>query len=105
MDKQVNLINTHGLMLNHWDGNAGPKNNNRVNGGAGVWVAPGGVNDNWTDSTGSVNAAWDQDAFAIFSGQSGTVRLDSTTNGQINVQSMQFAVDGYVLQGNAAGTS
>ena len=63
------------------------------------------MNDNWTDSTGSVNAAWDQDAFAIFSGQSGTVRLDSTTNGQINVQSMQFAVDGYVLQGNAAGTS
>ena len=103
VDKQVNLINTHGLMLNHWDGNAGPKNNNRVNGGAGVWVAPGGVNDNWTDSTGSVNAAWDQDAFAIFSGQSGTVRLDSTTNGQINVQSMQFAVDGYVLQGQRGG--
>ena len=23
VDKQVNLINTHGLMLNHWDGNAG----------------------------------------------------------------------------------
>ena len=66
-------------------------------------MAPGGVNDNWTDAAGSVNAPWSQGAFAVFTGQSGTVRVDSTTNGPINVQGMQFATDGYVLQGNAAG--
>ena len=64
---------------------------------------PAGVNDNWTDAAGSVNAPWSQGAFAVFTGQSGTVRVDSTTNGPINVQGMQFATDGYVLQGNAAG--
>ena len=103
VDKQVNLAYTNGLTLNYWDGDAGPKNNNQVNGGAGTWVAPGGVNDNWTDAAGSVNAPWSQGAFAVFTGQSGTVRVDSTTNGPINVQGMQFATDGYVLQGNAAG--
>ena len=66
-------------------------------------MAPGGVNDSWTDSAGTINAAWSQDAVAIFSGQGGTVLVDSTTNGPINAQAMQFAVDGYVLQGNGAG--
>ncbi|MBR8657697.1 autotransporter-associated beta strand repeat-containing protein, partial [Achromobacter sp. Marseille-Q0513] len=103
VDKQVNLAYTNGLTLNYWDGDAGPKNNNQVNGGAGTWVAPGGVNDNWTDAAGSVNAPWSQGAFAVFTGQSGTVLVDSTSNGPINVQGMQFATDGYVLQGNAAG--
>ena len=84
VDKQVNLAYTNGLTLNYWDGDAGPKNNNQVNGGAGTWVAPGGVNDNWTDAAGSVNAPWSQGAFAVFTGQSGTVRVDSTTNGPIN---------------------
>ena len=103
VDKQVNLTYSNGLTLNHWDGGAGPKNNNQVNGGSGTWVAPGGVNDNWTDVGGRVNAGWNQDAYAIFSGQSGTVRVDSSANGAINVQGMQFATDGYVLQGNASG--
>ena len=103
VDKQVNLTYSNGLTLNHWDGGAGPKNNSQVNGGSGTWVAPGGVNDNWTDVGGRVNAGWNQDAYAIFSGQSGTVRVDSSANGAINVQGMQFATDGYVLQGNASG--
>ncbi|WP_241133581.1 autotransporter-associated beta strand repeat-containing protein [Achromobacter insuavis] len=103
VDKQVNLVNTNGLTLNYWDGDAGPKNNGQVNGGSGTWVAPGGVNDNWTDADGAVNAPWSQGAFAVFTGQSGTVLVDSATNGQINVQGMQFATDGYLLQGNAAG--
>ena len=103
MDKQVNLTYSNGLTLNHWDGGVGPKNNSQVNGGSGTWVAPGGVNDNWTDVGGRVNAGWNQDAYAIFSGQSGTVLVDSSANGAINVQGMQFAVDGYVLQGIASG--
>ena len=103
VDKQVNLTYSNGLTLNHWDGGVGPKNNSQVNGGSGTWVAPGGVNDNWTDVGGRVNAGWNQDAYAIFSGQSGTVLVDSSANGAINVQGMQFAVDGYVLQGIASG--
>ncbi|WZB71961.1 autotransporter-associated beta strand repeat-containing protein [Achromobacter xylosoxidans] len=103
VDKQVNLTYSNGLTLNHWDGGAGPKNNSQVNGGSGTWVAPGGVNDNWTDVGGKVNAGWNQDAYAVFSGQSGTVLVDSSANGAINVQGMQFATDGYVLQGNASG--
>ncbi|CAB3836229.1 autotransporter-associated beta strand repeat-containing protein [Achromobacter deleyi] len=99
VDKQVNLVNTNGLTLNYWDGDAGPKNNGQVNGGSGTWVAPNGINDNWTDAGGAVNAPWSQGAFAIFTGQSGTVLVDSSTN-PINVQGMQFATDGYVLQGN-----
>ena len=31
------------------------------------------------------------------------MRVDSSANGAINVQGMQFATDGYVLQGNASG--
>ena len=81
VDKQVNLAYTNGLKLNYWDGGAGPRNNH-VDGGAGIWVAPGGVNDSWTDSAGTINAAWSQDAVAIFSGQGGTVLVDSTTMGR-----------------------
>ena len=84
VDKQVNLTYSNGLTLNHWDGGVGPKNNSQVNGGSGTWVAPGGVNDNWTDVGGRVNAGWNQDAYAIFSGQSGTVLVDSSANGAIN---------------------
>ncbi|WP_143277667.1 beta strand repeat-containing protein [Bordetella genomosp. 10] len=103
VDKQVNLAYTNGLTLNYWDGDAGPKNDGHVNGGSGTWVAPTTPNDNWTEATGTVNAPWSQGAFAVFTGQSGTVLVDSTSNGQIDVQGMQFATDGYVLQNNAAG--
>src|SRR3546814_3164242 len=43
---QVNLVNTAGLTLNFWDGDAGPKFNGAVNGGDGLWQAGSG-NDNW----------------------------------------------------------
>src|SRR3546814_16503782 len=61
---QVNLVNTDGLLLNFWDGNAGPKFNNAVNGGDGVWQNSIG-NDNWTDAGGVVNAAYADEAIAI----------------------------------------
>ncbi|WP_183005759.1 autotransporter-associated beta strand repeat-containing protein [Achromobacter sp. UMC71] len=102
VDKQVNLVNTNGLTLNYWDGDAGPKNNGQVNGGTGTWVAPGGVNDNWTDANGTLNAPWSQGAFAVFTGQSGSVTVDSSANGAIRVQGMQFATDGYLLLGATA---
>ena len=47
--------------------------------------------------TGALNAPWSQSAFAVFMGQGDTVRVDSTTNGAILAQGMQFAADGYTL--------
>ncbi|WZB75772.1 autotransporter-associated beta strand repeat-containing protein [Achromobacter insuavis] len=105
VDKQVNLVNTNGLTLNYWDG-ASPlnKNNNTIDGGPGIWTANGALtNDNWTGMTGALNAPWSQSAFAVFMGQGDTVRVDSTTNGAILAQGMQFAADGYTLVNNAVG--
>ncbi|SIT49909.1 Outer membrane autotransporter barrel domain protein (fragment) [Paraburkholderia piptadeniae] len=101
---EVNLINTTGVTLNYWDGGAGPKNNSSVDGGSGVWnaAAPGG-NDNWTDQNGTLNAPWANQAFAIFMSTPGTVTVDSSTstgNGPVVASGMQFASNGYVINGN-----
>jgi fibronectin-binding autotransporter adhesin len=96
---QVNLVNTTGLTLNFWDGDAGPKNDGAVNGGSGTWQNSTG-NDNWTDSTGMVNAPYSDGAFAIFQGAAGTVTVDNSL-GNVSVSGMQFTTDGYVIQGDA----
>ncbi|MDX3900374.1 MAG: autotransporter-associated beta strand repeat-containing protein [Sphingobium sp.] len=95
---QVNLVNTAGLTLDYWDGAAGPKNDGIVNGGNGVWQASAG-NDNWTTGTGSPNAPFSDGAFAIFSAAPGTVSVDASL-GPVNVSGMQFASDGYLVQGD-----
>ncbi|HVJ02212.1 MAG TPA: autotransporter-associated beta strand repeat-containing protein, partial [Sphingomonas sp.] len=95
---QVNLANTSGLTLNYWDGAAGPKNDGVINGGNGVWQASAG-NDNWTTVTGTPNAPFTDAAFAIFAGAPGTVTVDSSL-GAVNAAGMQFAADGYLVQGN-----
>ncbi|MFO1141627.1 MAG: autotransporter-associated beta strand repeat-containing protein [Amaricoccus sp.] len=97
--QQVNLVNTTGLTLNFWDGAAGPRNNGVVNGGDGAWQTSAG-NDNWTESTGIANAPFTDGSFAIFQGTPGTVTVDDTL-GDVAVSGMQFAVDGYVVQGDA----
>ncbi|KRC81475.1 autotransporter-associated beta strand repeat-containing protein [Sphingomonas sp. Root241] len=94
---QVNLVNTAGLTLSFWDGNAGPKNDGAVNGGDGVWRVGGGTN-NWTDQNGTVNADYAQNSFAIFSGPAGTVSV-SNVGGDVLATGMQFASDGYVVDG------
>ncbi|HET6523561.1 autotransporter-associated beta strand repeat-containing protein [Sphingopyxis sp.] len=96
---QVNLVNTAGLTLSFWDGNAGPKNNGTINGGDGVWRIAGGSN-NWTDMTGAVNADYAQDSFAIFSAAPGIVTVDNS-GGNVLASGMQFASDGYVVTGDA----
>jgi fibronectin-binding autotransporter adhesin len=93
---QVNLVNTAGLTLNFWDGEAGPKNNNAINGGDGTWRA--NSDDNWSDENGVANGAFALDGFAVFQGAPGTVTVD-TTNGAVRASGMQFAVDGYTVQG------
>ncbi|MDX8497990.1 autotransporter outer membrane beta-barrel domain-containing protein [Mesorhizobium sp. VK4C] len=96
---QVNLVNTTGVTLNYWDGDAGPKGNDQVNGGNGTWRAAG--DDNWTNDTGHINAPFSTGSFAIFAGQAGTVDVDSATNGQVQAAGMQFATDGYLVQGES----
>src|SRR5262249_23710859 len=44
------------------------------------------------------NAEWSNVAFAIFAGTAGTVTVDNG-QGQVQAQGMQFASDGYILQG------
>ncbi|WP_224545079.1 autotransporter-associated beta strand repeat-containing protein [Mesorhizobium sp. CA16] len=101
VDHQVNLVNANGLNLNYWDGDAGPKFDGTINGGNGTWQSSSG-NDNWTEDTGSINAAYSDSAFAIFAGQAGTVTVDNGL-GQVTAAGMQFSTDGYVIQGGDIG--
>lgn len=96
---QVNLVNTGGATLNYWDGAAGPKFDNVINGGTGIWQNSLG-NNNWTDASGAVNAAFTDNAVAIFGGSAGTVTVDNGS-GAVGVTGMQFATTGYVITGDA----
>lgn len=96
---QVNLVNTDGSPLNFWDGDAGPKFNNQVDGGDGLWQSGGG-NDNWTDAGGAVNATYADGAFAIFAGAGGDVAIDNSL-GEVTASGMQFAANGYNVGGEA----
>ena len=96
---QVNLVNSAGLTLNFWDGAAGPKNDGVIQGGSGLWQTSTG-NDNWTDANGTVNAGYADGAFAVFSGTGGTVTVDDSL-GAVTSGGMQFAADGYTVDGDA----
>ncbi|MGO4700633.1 autotransporter-associated beta strand repeat-containing protein [Dyella sp. 2RAB6] len=95
---QVNLVNTAGLNVNFWDGN-GARGDGQVQGGNGMWQNNSG-NDNWTVTDGSINAPYQDASFAIFSGTGGTVTVDGSL-GAVNSGGMQFAVDGYRVQGDS----
>ena len=99
VDHQVNLINTDGMLLNYWDGDAGPKFDGTVDGGDGVWQSAAG-NDNWTETTGMVNAGFTDASFAVFSGTAGTVTVDDDL-GQVSVSGIQFTTGGYRIEGDA----
>lgn len=98
VDKQVNLISSVGTDLWFWDGDAaGNANNNLVDGGNGTWTATG---PNWTTSTGLVNGAMKpQPGFAVFQTLGGTVVADDSA-GALEVTGMQFAADGYRIEGD-----
>ncbi|OZI58261.1 autotransporter-associated beta strand repeat-containing protein [Bordetella genomosp. 4] len=98
---QVNLINETGVTLNFWDGSAvSNEDNGVVNGGDGTWTTS---DKNWTAADGLVNGYWENGHFAIFQGQPGTVTVNES-NG-IAVTGMQFAADGYRIQGNPINLS
>nr|WP_308448026.1 autotransporter-associated beta strand repeat-containing protein [Brucella anthropi] len=95
--KQINLVNmTPGVELNFWNANglAGPS---QMGGGSGTWSV---ANANWTDSQGSFTGPMTpQPGFAIFGGASGTVTVDDNA-GTVGALGMQFASDGYRLDGD-----
>lgn len=93
---QVNLVNASGNQLTFWDGAAGPVNDGTIQGGVGVWRLAD--NERWTTDTGAYNAPYSNGAFAVFTGTGGTVAIDNA-NGQVEASGMQFAVDGYVIDG------
>jgi fibronectin-binding autotransporter adhesin len=93
---QVNLVNSAGLTLSYWDGDAGPHSNSAVSGGNGTWRATG--DQNWTDSTGVFAAPFANASFAIFQASAGTVDVDDA-NGAVQALGMQFASNGYVVDG------
>jgi len=98
---QVNLVNTQGMNVSFWDGDAGPQNDHVINGGDGTWQSSGaGSKTNWTDAGGAVNAAYTDGSFAVFQGAPGTVTVDAT-HGDVIATGMQFANNGYVVQGDA----
>lgn len=95
--KQVNLINAAGLTLNLWnaDRTATP---NQLGGGSGIWSR---TSANWTDASAFVTSAFSPvNAFAIFGGTAGTVTVDGGA-GNISASGVQFASDGYRLNGDA----
>ncbi len=96
---QINLVDSKGMAFSFWDGDAGPKGNNAIDGGDGTWEAGGSRND-WTDASGAVNAPFSDSSFAVFQGTPGVVTVNGG-NGSVNAQGMQFASDGYVVQGDA----
>ncbi|TJV37873.1 MAG: autotransporter outer membrane beta-barrel domain-containing protein, partial [Mesorhizobium sp.] len=96
--KQINLISSVGTDLWFWDGDAaGNANNTLVDGGNGTWTA---TSPNWTTSTGLVNGAMKpQPGFAVFQTLGGTVVADDSA-GALEVTGMQFAADGYRIEGD-----
>lgn len=103
IDKQVNIVvgGNPGpgpdpqLNIQFWDG-SNTTADGSIAGGDGIWRQG---STNWTRANGDVNDNWDG-RFAVFQGDSGLVTV-SGTDGEISVTGMQFAVDGYRLEGDA----
>jgi len=95
--KQINLLNITGLTLNAWNAN-GQASATQMGGGSGTWST---TSTNWTDAAGTVPGVvmTPQPAFALFGGAAGTVTVDNSS-GAVSATGLQFAVDGYTLDGD-----
>lgn len=96
--KQINLVDTTGLMLTMWNAN-GQASATQMGGGSGTWSATSAM---WTNSDGSApnSAMQPQPGFAVFGGTPGTVSIDASA-GTVSATGMQFFTNGYVLNGDA----
>ena len=99
---QVNLVNFTGVTGSFWDG-GGNLFDGIIGGGNGVWRV-GGSSPLWTDEIGALNGLWEDEGFAVFMATPGTVSVDDA-GGVPKVSGMQFAVNGYRLQGDAVELS
>ncbi|WP_208512116.1 autotransporter-associated beta strand repeat-containing protein, partial [Variovorax paradoxus] len=99
---QVNLVNSEGVALTLWDGSTPANfNDGKVAGGSGTWRA-GGSSSSWTGIDGKLNGGWQQDGVAVFSGQAGTVTVDTQVGANpVRLGGAQFAVNGYTINGDA----
>lgn len=91
---QVNLFIQNGdQIVQFWDG-ADSIGNGTVDGGAGIWSAGG---TNWTGAPGAAdfNDQW-RGSVAVFTGTGGLVKV----NGPVGFEGIQFASDGYKLEGD-----
>lgn len=100
--KQVSLLvdepdRSHAM----WDGN-GASGDGSAAGGAGTWSNSA---TNWTTADGSHNGPYDPDAFLIFSGTGGVVTVDAGDEALTVSQGLQFAGDGYRIEGDAVSLS
>ncbi len=97
---QINLVSSAAAgEMRFWDGGDPAKHgNNIIDGGSGNWLANG---QNWTLLDGSANGSYDPNpSFPIFQGTAGTVTVDDSA-GAIGITGMQFATDGYRVEGDA----
>lgn len=96
---QVNLVSTAGLALGFWDGgDMANRDNAAIDGGSGTWQVG---DSHWTGMDGAINGPYQPNpTFAVFQGQSGTVTVDDGP-GAIQVTGLQFASDGYQIEGDA----
>jgi outer membrane autotransporter protein len=83
----------------YWDGDAaGNANNGVIDGGDGIWTATA---PNWTEATGTTNGVYTPNPGSpIFAGKAGTVTVDDSA-GQVAINGMTFAVDGYHVVGDS----
>ncbi|HCN95635.1 MAG TPA: autotransporter outer membrane beta-barrel domain-containing protein, partial [Leclercia sp.] len=119
LKNQVNLINTNGLNLQFWDGDANAdgqhgdekvEGNGKIEGGNGVWTSSEATVEanKWTSHNGEKNAPWAQKAFAVFAGENGIVEVFSDVQSGVEVQpvkvsGMQFLTDGYEIVNGDGG--
>lgn len=103
IDKQVNIVvggdpdpdPDPRPDIQFWDG-ANTTADGSIAGGNGVWR---NGSTNWTTTNGDANHDWGG-RFAVFQGDAGTVLVNGS-NGPISVTGMQFAVDGYRIEGDS----
>ncbi|MDR6759246.1 outer membrane autotransporter protein [Mycoplana sp. BE70] len=81
--------------MQFWDG-ANTTADGSIAGGNGVWR---NGSTNWTTANGEANHDWGS-RFAIFQGGPGTITVRGA-DGAVSVTGMQFAVDGYHIEGDA----
>lgn len=87
-------------LVNFWDGAVGEPADGVITGGGGLWRVGGAPV--WSQPDGAANDAFRSGIFAIFSAQPGVVTVDNS-HGAVSVSGMQFASDGYLLNGGTIG--